>query len=151
MLLTGTYERTIDDKLRLALPRQLRDAFRDGDSDQLFLAPGNEGSLSIFSMKAFQAFATKMEAVSTGRVEVRNFLRLFYSQAECVQVDKQSRIRVPERLGKMAELKHNVVLIGVHDRVEIWDKERWDSFLSLNGSQFDALTAEALNLSHPSG
>ena len=66
-----------------------------------------------------------------------------------MQVDKPSRIRVPDRLVKMAELKHNVVLIGVHDHVEIWDKERWDSFLSQNGSQFDALTSEALDLSLP--
>ena len=149
MALTGTYERTMDDKLRLAIPRQLRDGFREADSEELFLAPGNEGCLSVFSKVGFDAFATKMATISTGRVQVRNFLRLYYSQAECVQVDKQSRIRVPERLAKMAELKHNVVLIGVHDHVEIWDKERWDSFLSQNGSQFDALTSEALDLSLP--
>jgi MraZ protein len=149
MALTGTYERTMDDKLRLAIPRQLRDGSRDEGSEELYLAPGNEGCLSVFSKAGFEAFATKMATVSTGRVQVRNFLRLYYSQAECVQVDKQSRIRIPERLVKMAELKHNVVLIGVHDHVEIWDKERWDSFLSQNGSQFDALTSEALDLSLP--
>ena len=149
MALTGIYERTMDDKLRLAIPRQLRDGFRDASSEELYLAPGNEGCLSVFSKAGFEAFATKMATVSTGRVQVRNFLRLYYSQAECVQVDKQSRIRVPDRLVKMAELKHNVVLIGVHDHVEIWDKERWDSFLSQNGSQFDALTSEALDLSLP--
>jgi len=149
MALTGTYERTMDDKLRLAIPRQLRDGFRDESSEELYLAPGNEGCLSVFSKAGFEAFATKMATVSTGRVQVRNFLRLYYSQAECVQVDKQSRIRIPDRLVKMAELKHNVVLIGVHDHVEIWDKERWDSFLSQNGSQFDALTSEALDLSLP--
>ncbi len=149
MALTGTYERTMDDKLRLAIPRQLRDGFRDASSEELYLAPGNEGCLSVFSKAGFEAFAQKMATVSTGRVQVRNFLRLYYSQAECVQVDKQSRIRVPDRLVKMAELKHNVVLIGVHDHVEIWDKERWDSFLSQNGSQFDALTSEALDLSLP--
>jgi MraZ protein len=103
----------------------------------------------MYSTAGFEAFATKMASVSTGRVQVRNFLRLYYSQAERVQVDKQSRIRIPERLTKMAELKHNVVLIGVHDHVEIWDKERWESFLSQNASQFDALTAEALDLSLP--
>jgi MraZ protein len=149
MALTGTYERTMDDKLRLAIPRQLRDGFRYVSSEELYLAPGNEGCLSVFSKAGFEAFATKMATVSTGRVQVRNFLRLYYSQAECVQVDKQSRIRIPDRLVKMAELKHNVVLIGVHDHVEIWDKERWDSFLSQNGSQFDALTSEALDLSLP--
>ncbi len=151
MALTGTYERTMDDKLRLAIPRQLRDGFREADSEELFVAPGNEGCLSIYSKAGFEAFATKMATISTGRVQVRNFLRLYYSQAECVQVDKQSRIRIPERLVKMAELKHNVVLIGVHDHLEIWDKERWDLFLSQNGSQFDALTAEALDLSLPQG
>ena len=151
MALTGTYERTMDDKLRLAIPRQLRDGFRDASSEELYLAPGNEGCLSVFSKAGFEAFATKMATVSTGRVQVRNFLRLYYSQAECVQVDKQSRIRIPDRLVKMAELKHNVVLIGVHDHVEIWDKERWDSFLSQNESQFDTLTTEALNLSFPPG
>ncbi len=149
MALTGTYERTMDDKLRLAIPRQLRDGSGDASSEELYLAPGNEGCLSVFSKAGFEAFATKMATVSTGRVEVRNFLRLYYSQAECVQVDKQSRIRIPDRLVKMAELTHNVVLIGVHDHVEIWDKERWDSFLSQNGSQFDALTSEALDLSLP--
>jgi MraZ protein len=149
MALTGTFERTVDDKLRLAIPRPLRDGFRDGDQDELYLAPGNEGCLSLYSTAGFEAFAAKMASISTGRVQVRNFLRLYYSQAERVQVDKQCRIRVPDRLAKMAELKHNVVVIGVHDHVEIWDKDRWDSFLSQNGSQFDALTTEALDLSLP--
>ena len=105
----------------------------------------------MYSTTGFEAFASKMASVSTGRVQVRNFLRLYYSQAERVQVDKQSRVRIPDRLAKMAQLKHNVVLIGVHDHVEIWDKDRWDSFLSQNASQFDALTADALDLSLPLG
>lgn len=146
MTLTGTFERALDDKLRLAIPRSLRDGFGQTDSDEYFLAPGNEGCLSLYSKAGFDSFGSKMAKVSTGRVQVRNFLRLYYSQAEAVQIDKQSRIRIPERLHKLAQLTHNVVLIGVHDHMEIWDKERWDSFLSRNSSQFDELTEEALNL-----
>ncbi|MFM7056252.1 MAG: division/cell wall cluster transcriptional repressor MraZ [Planctomycetota bacterium] len=146
MALTGTYDRSLDDKQRLAIPRPLKDGFRDGDSEDLYLAPGNEGCLALYSLQGFEAFAARMASLSTGRVEVRNFLRLFYGQAERVQVDKQSRIRIPERLLKLAGLTHDVVLIGVHDHVEIWDRERWDSFLNQNGAQFDALTAEAFNL-----
>jgi len=151
MTLTGTYERTVDDKLRLAIPRPLRDGFQPVDSEDLYLAPGNEGCLSLYSTTGFEAFAARMASVSTGRVQVRNFLRLYYSQAERVQVDKQSRIRIPERLAKMAGLQHDVVVIGVHDHVEIWDKTRWDSFLAQNASQFDALTTEALDLTSPFG
>jgi MraZ protein len=146
MALTGTYDRSLDDKQRLAIPRPLKDGFRDGDSEDLYLAPGNEGCLALYSLQGFEAFAARMASLSTGRVEVRNFLRLFYGQAERVQVDKQSRIRIPERLLKLAGLTHEVVLIGVHDHVEIWDRARWDAFLNQNGAQFDALTAEAFNL-----
>jgi MraZ protein len=146
MALTGTYDRSLDDKQRLAIPRPLKDGFRDGDSEELYLAPGNEGCLALYSLQGFEAFASRMAALSTGRVEVRNFLRLFYGQAERVQVDKQSRIRIPERLLKLAGLTHEVVLIGVQDHVEIWDRGRWDSFLNQTGAQFDALTAEAFNL-----
>jgi MraZ protein len=146
MALTGTYDRSLDDKQRLAIPRPLKDGFRDGDSEDLYLAPGNEGCLALYSLQGFEAFAARMASLSTGRVEVRNFLRLFYGQAERVQVDKQSRIRIPERLLKLAGLTHDVVLIGVHDHVELWDRARWDAFLNQNGAQFDALTAEAFNL-----
>lgn len=151
MALTGTYERTVDDKLRLAIPKPMRDCFVAANAEDLclYLVPGNEGCLSLYSTEAFEQFAMRMASLSTGRVGVRNFLRLYYSQAERVDVDKQSRIRIPERLAKMAKLKHNVVVIGVHDHVELWDKERWDSFLSQNASQFDALTAEAFDLSLP--
>ncbi len=149
MTLTGTFERSLDDKQRLAIPRQLKDGFQCGDSEDLYLAPGNEGCLSLYSVQGFEAFAARVASVSSGRVEVRNFRRLFYGQSERVQLDKQSRVRIPERLIKMAELQHDVVLIGVGDHVEVWGKERWDSFLLQSGPQFDKLTAEALDFSIP--
>jgi MraZ protein len=62
-----------------------------------------------------------------------------------VQVDKQSRVRIPERLIRLVGLQHDVVLIGVQDHVEIWDKGRWDSFFAQHVDQFDRLTSEAMN------
>ncbi len=149
MALTGTFDRILDDKLRLALPKPLRDGFSEVDATEFCLAPGNEGCLSLYSTTGFDQLATRLAGIPTGKVDVRNFLRLFYSQAERVILDKQFRIRVPDRLVKLAGLTHDVVLIGVHDHVEIWDKGRWDSFLSQNQSQFDALTAQALDFQFP--
>lgn len=136
----------MDDKLRLAVPKPLREAFPEADGDTFYLAPGNEGCLSLYSTSCFDQLASRLATISTGRANVRNFLRVFYSQAERVVVDKQSRIRVPDRLVNLAGLTHDVVLIGVHDHVEIWDKTRWDSFLAQNASQFDELTAQALDM-----
>jgi MraZ protein len=146
MPLTGTFERTMDDKLRLAVPKPLRDGFPEADATEFYLAPGNEGCLSLYSTSGFEQLASRLATISPGRANVRNFLRFFYSQAERVVVDKQSRIRLPDRLVNLAGLTHDVVLIGVQDHVEIWDKGRWDSFLSQNGPQFDELTAQALDM-----
>lgn len=145
MALTGTFERTIDDKLRLALPKPLKDAFGVKGSDELFLAPGNEGCLSLYSPDGFDLFARQLANVSPGRANVRNFLRLFYARAERVVVDKQNRIRIPDRLMAHASLQHEVVILGVNDHAEVWDKSAWDQFLAGNSLQYDELTTEALD------
>lgn len=145
MALTGTFDRTLDDKLRLAIPKPLRDGFSETETTEFCLAPGNEGCLSLYSSSGFDQLAARLAGIPTGKADVRNFLRVFYSQAERVVLDKQFRIRVPERLVKFARLTHDVVLIGVHDHIEIWDKERWELFLTQNQSQFDELTAQALD------
>ena len=145
MALTGTFERNIDQKLRLALPRPLKEAFQVKGSDELFLAPGNEGCLSVYSPEGFDQFARQLANVSPGRANVRNFLRLFYARAERVVLDKQSRIRIPDRLMVHASLQHEVVIVGVNDHAEIWDKPTWEQFLTGYSSQYDQLTPEALD------
>lgn len=145
MALTGTFERTIDDKLRLAVPKAHKDAYGVKESDELFLAPGNEGCLSVYSSEGFDRFARQVAKVSPGRANVRNFLRLFYARAERVVLDKQNRIRIPDRLMLHAGLQREVVIVGVNDHAEIWDKLNWEQFLSANSTQFDDLTTEALD------
>lgn len=145
MALTGTFERVIDDKLRLAVPKPLKEAFGVNGADELFLAPGNEGCLSIYSTEGFEKYAHRLTNVSPGRANVRNFLRLFYARAERVVLDKQARIRIPERLMKHASLQQEAVILGVNDHAEIWDKTTWEQFLAENSEQYDDLTTEALD------
>jgi MraZ protein len=60
-------------------------------------------------------------------------------------VDGQGRILLPERLVNFAGLRQEVVLLGVHDHAEIWDKELWDQFLASHSPEFDELASEALS------
>jgi MraZ protein len=142
--LTGTYERILDDKFRLALPKQLRRQFSQEDDLSLFVAPGTERSLSLYSPEGFRNLADRLTQHATNRAESRNYFRLLYSRAEEVAVDGQGRIRIPERLAEHAALKHDLVLLGVLDHAEIWDKELWVQFLATQGSQFDEMASEAL-------
>ncbi len=144
--ITGTFERSIDDKLRLAIPRPLREGFQVNDGDDLYLAPGNEGCVAVYSPAAFEEFARRVANLSPGRADVRKFLRLFYSRAERVVMDKQSRVRIPERLLAVVPENREMVLLGVHDHAEIWFRDEWESYMTENFPQFDELTSETLDL-----
>ena len=63
-------------------------------------------------------------------------------------LDKQTRIRVPERLLDSDQGDRDMVLLGVHDHAEIWYRDKWDSYMSQNLAQFDELTSEALDSPH---
>ncbi|MBB03523.1 MAG: division/cell wall cluster transcriptional repressor MraZ [Rubinisphaera brasiliensis] len=144
MPLTGTFERAVDDKQRTALPKALRDGLTTSDSSSLYAAPGNDRCIALYSRSAFEDLAERLTQLSSARSEVRNYLRMFYSQAESVDVDKQGRIRLPARLVQFAGLGSQVVIVGVRDHAEIWDQSRWEELISKHSDDFDDLAAAAM-------
>jgi MraZ protein len=141
MALTGTYLRTLDDKRRLAVPKRVKDDFAEEDLDSLMIAPGTEKSLVVYSPKGFDRFAARL----SGGVEHQRYLRLFYSSAERMEFDSQSRVRIPDRLADYAGLKRDVYLLGVQDHAELWDKDAWDAYSSAHTPEFDQLALRALS------
>jgi transcriptional regulator MraZ len=143
MLLTGTYERSLDEKLRLALPKPHREVL--GKAKQIVLTPGTDGSLSLFAADEFAALAEKLASRSpTGR-DVRAFSRLLYAQSHSVEMDSQGRVRLPAELARLANLERDVVLLGVGDRVELWNKSRWEAYLADLQPRYDQLAEAALS------
>jgi MraZ protein len=143
--LTGKHLRVIDEKLRIAIPKPLRRQFSEETDLTLFVAPGTERSLFLFTRDSFHDYGDRLAQHATNRVESRNYRRLFFANADEVTLDAQSRIRIPERLVAHAALKHEVVLVGVHDHAEIWDKELWDAFVAEHASQFDEMASHAFD------
>jgi len=144
MSLTGTYYRTLDEKLRLAIPKKLREGLIGEQESVLFVAPETDRALTLYSPLEFDRRAKRLMEVSTHLATVRNYQRLYYSQAEQVELDAQGRIRLPERLIAFAGVEQEVVLLGVHDHVEIWERSRWNRFLDEYGDEFDTMANEAL-------
>ncbi len=143
MTLTGTYTRTLDDKGRLAVPKRLREQFGEEKLSSLYVAPGTERSLALYSAAAFDTLAQRLAERSPNRTEVRNYLRLFYSRAEKIDIDGQGRVRIPDRLLDFAALKHEVVLLGVHDHAELWNEGLWQEFLGRHEQEFDRMATQA--------
>ncbi len=141
MLLTGTHPRTLDDKKRLMLPKRVREAL--GEINKLFVTPGPDQSLWLFSQEELERLSGKLDQAPATDAEVRVFRRLFFAQMEAVEVDRAGRILLPERLVQFAGLRHDLILIGVRDHLELWDQQRWHDYLASNASRFDAVAEGA--------
>jgi MraZ protein len=142
MLLTGSYRRALDDKLRLAIPKPLREQLPPGES--LYLTPGLDGCVAVYPPAAFAALADRLAAQSPAAREVRDYSRLFYSQAAAVLPDGQWRIRLSPELSRWAELSSEVMVVGVRDRIEVWAVEKWESYVAQRDAQYEQLAELAL-------
>jgi MraZ protein len=142
MLLTGTHPRTLDDKKRLALPKRVREQLGD-NLDTLYVTPGPDQCLWLFTRADLERLAEKLDQAPAADAEARVFRRLYFAQTEAVDVDRSGRILLPERLVQFANLRHDVVLLGVRDHLELWDQERWQNYLTQHAPQFDAVAESA--------
>ena len=114
-----------------------------GENAVVYVAPGTDGSLAIYTEAAFGRWAERLSQASPTRQDVRAFSRLFYGQAQCVELDTQGRIRIPPELTSLANLNKEVVLVGVQDHLELWSAERWKSYLAEKQSQYDQIAEAA--------
>ncbi len=140
MLLTGTYPRTLDDKKRMALPKRVRELL--GEPAMLYVTPGPEQSLWLYTQGEMEKLAARIEEAPPNN-ESRVFSRLYFARTEAVDVDRSGRMLIPDRLHQLAGLRHDVVLIGVRDHLELWDAERWEKYLADNAPRFDTVAAAA--------
>lgn len=125
MLFTGTFERQLDEKGRLALPSNFRKLL----GDRCYLAKGLDQCVTVVAAAVFEAEAAEMIARARARELPRNQLRALAFSAFPVALDKQGRVTLDEQLRAYAELKvgQPVVVTGSFDRIEIWSPERYAS------------------------
>lgn len=138
MLLTGTFHRALDEKYRLALPKPLRDELGT-ETTVMYVAPGTDGSLALYTPTVFARLADSFAQGGPGGADVRAFGRMFYAQAQRLDLDQQGRLRLPVDLAKWASLSKDVVLLGVRDHVEIWDRASWDRYLADRQARYDEI------------
>jgi len=143
MLLTGLFNRSIDEKLRVAIPKRLRDALESGSHPAVYVTPGTDQSLAVYTEEAFAKLAERLAGASPTRQDVRSFNRLFYARAQRVELDAQGRVRIPPELADLAKLDKEVVLLGVQDHVEIWAAQRWQAYLTERQGHYDEIAEAA--------
>jgi transcriptional regulator MraZ len=135
----GEYNHTLDAKDRFILPSKFREKIKTLKNKQFCITRGLDGCLSLYSQDEWKQLEQKLAALSFTKQQSRSFNRLLFSGATEVEVDTQGRITVPEYLKEFASIKREIVIIGVVNRIEIWDKERWNSFYQDNKKRFEEM------------
>jgi MraZ protein len=121
-MLLGEYEHTIDDKNRLTLPARFRQVFGEG----IVVTRGMDGCLYAYTPGAWESLVDKsLATLNTLSKEGRRMQRFFFSGAAETELDKQGRVGLPSALLEHAKLGRDVVVAGVHDHLEIWDRDAW--------------------------
>ncbi len=120
----GEYKYSIDEKKRLLIPAK----FRPSLGKKAIITRGIDSCLVIYPLAVWQNLTKKWEDLPTGQVDARGFTRIMFSGATDVELDKLGRILIPDHLKNYAFLKKNVMIIGLSNRIEIWDDARWKEY-----------------------
>jgi MraZ protein len=121
-MLLGEYAHTIDDKNRLTLPAKFRDSFADGG----VVTRGMDGCLYLYAREEWEAVvANRLAELDPLSREGRLMQRYFFAAAAEAEPDKQGRIMLPAALIEHGGLGREVVVAGVYDHLEIWDRAAW--------------------------
>jgi MraZ protein len=134
-MLLGAHEHTLDDKNRLTLPAKFRAAFAGG----VVVTRGMDGCLYAYRREDWDGLVeSRLATLDPLSQEGRRMQRFFFSGAAEVEPDKQGRVMIPAALIEHAGLGKDVVVAGVHDHLEIWDRARWRQELNeVEGSAED--------------
>lgn len=134
-MLIGEYIHSMDDKNRISLPVK----FRKEMGKKIVLAPGIDSSIFMFTTKEWDKVSKKLGEASMVQTDILRFNRFMFGGAVEVDVDTNGRILVPDFLKNRASLKGKAVLIGVLNRVEIWNEERWQEYKKQIENEADTL------------
>lgn len=130
--LLGEHHYQIDAKGRISLPSKFRDAFGDG----VYLTLGQDGCLFAFPRPEWERRREEVQGLAISDPTNRAYARMFFGNADQVDLDPQGRLVLPRSLRENAHIGRDVAVVGVSDRLEIWDGEEWRRYREAHGGSY---------------
>ena len=137
-MLLGEYNHNLDTKGRMAIPAKFRDKLTAG----AIITRGIDDCLFVFAPAEWEELVKKLMALPLAQANSRAFVRLMLAGATDVSLDGQGRILIPDYLRKYAGLKKEAVVAGLYNRVEVWDKDAWQSYKTKTESSAEAIAEQ---------
>ena len=138
----GEYEHVLDIKNRTSMPAKYRELL----GEKCILTRGLDNCLFIYRLDDWQQLEDKLRVLPITSKDVRAFTRFFFASANECEFDKQGRIVIPSTLKSYAGLNKEIVIIGVSNRIEIWDREKWNDYNNPDNLQPDDIAEKMQQL-----
>ena len=136
----GTYAPRLDEKGRIILPARFAERLADG----VVITRGQERCLYVYARDEFDRVHERIRQAPVTSRDARNYLRVFLSGAHDETPDKQRRVTIPQTLRTYAGLDRELAVLGVGDRVEIWDASAWERHLAETEDAFASVEGEVV-------
>ena len=141
---TGEYDCKLDAKGRLALPAKVKAALPDVANQELVVRRGFEQCLVLYPMLEYKKIINRVRSLSEFNEEYRRFQRSFFRGNSELEMDGSGRINIPKRMMDYADLTKEVVLVGLGNRVEIWNPDLYEENLISDNSEYSKLAEKYL-------
>jgi len=141
----GEYEATLDSKGRFLLPAGIKKQLPEGVDPVFVVNRGFEKCLTVYPLQSWKPIYEKISALNDFDPKVREFRRYFLNGAIQIEVDNAGRILLPKNLMEHAGLEKDIVLVSAVNKLEIWDKNKYQQFFeTFSPESFSKLAAEVM-------
>lgn len=134
MFFIGTYNHNLDEKNRVIMPSKLREKL----GSTIYITLGLDKCLAIYPEDTFIEIANGLSKASSLQDDNRGYKRTFFANSYECDIDKQGRVQLAKELCEKCSIKKEIVIIGVSDHVEIWDKEAFKAMSEKNDDNYEA-------------
>lgn len=145
LFITGEYECKLDAKGRLVLPSKLKANLPETSGNELFLVKGFEPCLLLYPQVEYRKIYSKIAGLNEFNKEFRRLQRNFFRGSTPAELDNAGRFLVPKPMMIHAGLQKECILVGVGNRMELWDPDIYDDFLIKDPQELSALAEKYLN------
>jgi MraZ protein len=141
---TSEFETKLDTKGRLVLPARIKAQLPSEEGNELVIRRGFEPCLIIYPMVEFKKVFSKISGLSEFNEEYRKLQRNFFSGTATVELDANGRFVIPRNMLGYAQLEKDLILIGMGNKVEVWNPSIYEKHLIKDSSELSKLAEKYL-------
>ena len=131
----GSFEHSVDSKGRVSVPSRFREILSDRYEGKLVLTMDFDKCIMVYPLEEWEQVEEKIKSLPQSQKEVKDYTRFVFSNASECELDKQGRILIPPSLREGARISKSVMVVGILNKMEIWDKASWDTRKSQTGDK----------------